>query len=91
MKIVLTAAESFFPQAEAALLGFGTGDAESLYQTGIQNAMSLWGVDIGDFVNEDMYLLNGSQEENLEKISIQRWLACYTDGFEGWAIARKSG
>ena len=90
-EIILTAAESFFLQAEAAVLGFGTEDAEDLYQSGIQNAMSLWGVDVGDFVNEDMYLLNGTQEENLEKISIQRWLACYTDGFEGWAIARKSG
>ncbi len=40
---------------------------------------------------EPMALLNGSAEENMEKVCIQRWLACYTDGFEAWSIARKSG
>ncbi len=93
-EIVLTTAEAYFLQAEAALLGFGSG-AEGHYQAGIQNAMSLWGVsdaDIQTFIaSEDMALLNGTQEQNMEKVSIQRWLACYTDGFEGWAIARKSG
>jgi hypothetical protein len=91
-EIVLTAAESFFLQAEAAVLGLGGGDAQALYQTGIQNAMRLWGVDVTpEFQLSAMWTLDGTQEENLEKISIQRWLACYTDGFEGWAIARKSG
>ena len=26
-----------------------------------------------------------------EKISIQRWIATYTDGFEAWSVVRKSG
>ena len=93
-EIIMTAAEAYFLQAEAALLGFG-GDAEALYQSGISNAMSLWGVSDADILTfigaEDMALLNGTVEQNMEKVSIQRWLACYTDGFEGWAIARKSG
>jgi len=94
-EIILTAAEAYFLQAEAALLGFGGGDAQALYQSGISNAMSLWGVSDGDITTfigaEDMALLNGTTEQNMEKVSIQRWLACYTDGFEAWAIARKSG
>jgi hypothetical protein len=54
--------------------------------------MRLWGVDVTpEFQASDMWSLGGSMEENMEKVSIQRWLACYTDGFEGWAIARKSG
>jgi len=92
-EIVLTAAESFFLQAEAALLGIpGAGSANDLYQTGLNNAMRLWGVDVTpEFMASEMYTLGGSMEEDMEKVSIQRWLACYTDGFEGWAIARKSG
>ena len=94
-EIILTAAEAYFLQAEATLLGFGGGDAQTLYQSGISNAMSLWGVSDADILTfigaEDMALLNGTQEQNMEKVSIQRWLACYTDGFEGWAITRKSG
>ena len=29
-----------------------------------------------------MAQLNGTDEENLEKIAIQRWIVSYTDGFE---------
>jgi hypothetical protein len=30
-------------------------------------------------------------EEKLEKIATQRWLANYTNGYEGWAIVRDTG
>ena len=57
--------------------------------------MRIWNVDdaaIETFIStEDMALLNGSADENLEKISIQRWIAAYTDGSEAWAIVRDSG
>ena len=93
-EIVFTAAEGNYLQAEAAVKGKG-GDAQSSYQEGIRQAMKLWGVGEGDIenfiANEDAALLNGSPEENFEKISIQRWLAAYTDGFEAWAIVRDSG
>jgi len=93
-EIVFTAAEGNFLQAEASVKGKG-GDAQSFFQEGIRQAMKLWGVDDGaieNFIaNEDAALLNGSPEENFEKISIQRWLAAYTDGFEAWAIVRDSG
>jgi len=93
-EIIMTAAEVYFLRAEAALNGFN-GDAQTLYQEGIKNAMKLWDVSDADIDNflatEDMALLNGTAEQNMEKLSIQRWLACYTDGFEGWSIARKSG
>jgi len=93
-EIIMTTAEAYFLRAEAALKGF-SGDAQTLYQEGIRNAMKIWNVSDGDINNflatEDMAQLNGTTEQNLEKVSIQRWLACYTDGFEGWAVARKSG
>ncbi len=93
-ELVMTTAEVFFLRAEAAVRGF-SGDAQSLFQSGIRAAMELYGIGGGDI---DAYLgaaelaqLNGSMEENLEKINVQRWIASYTDGFEGWSVVRKSG
>ena len=94
-EIVMTAAEGNFLQAEAAVKGAGAGDAQALYQEGIRQAMLIWNVEegaISEFLaNEPMAQLDGSTEENLEKIAIQRWIAAYTDGFEAWAIVRDTG
>ncbi|MEZ4842230.1 MAG: SusD/RagB family nutrient-binding outer membrane lipoprotein [Flavobacteriaceae bacterium] len=94
-ELVFSAAEGNFLQAEAIVKGLATGDAQALYQEGIRQAMKLWDVadaDIETFIaNEDMALLNGSTDENLEKIAVQRWIAAYTDGFEAWAIVRDTG
>lgn len=94
-ELVMSAGEGNFLQAEAIVKGLASGDAQSLYQEGIRQAMKLWNVADGDIdtflANEDMALLNGSMEENLEKIATQRWLVSYTDGFEAWAIVRDSG
>ncbi|GGZ21249.1 hypothetical protein GCM10007049_12370 [Echinicola pacifica] len=92
---VILSSESLFMQAEAILKGYGTGNAQALYQAGISEAMKLWGVDdasISTYLSsEDMALLNGTSEENLEKIAIQRWIAHYTDGYEAWSIVRDTG
>lgn len=94
-EVVMTAAEGNYLQAEAIVKGFATGDAQEFYQKGLREAMRMWTVDeaeIDTFINtEDMALLNGTQEENLEKIAIQRWIAAYTDSFEAWAIVRDTG
>ncbi len=94
-EIVFTAAEGNFLQAEAIVKGLATGDAQTLYQDGIRQAMKIWGVDdasIETFLaTESMAQLDGSAEANLEKISIQRWIAAYTDGSEAWSIVRDSG
>jgi hypothetical protein len=92
---IMTAAEVYFLRAEAVVRGLATGDAASLFQEGIRAAMKLWDVDDGSI---DAYLasaplaqLTGTTDEQLEKIAVQRWIASYTDGFEGWADVRKSG
>ena len=93
--IVMTAAESHFMIAEAIVKGLASGDAQSYYQTGLRHAMRLWEVPDGEiesFISsESMALLNGSSEENLEKIATQRWMALFTNGFEAWSIVRDSG
>ena len=91
----MSAGESHLMVAEAIVKGLATGDAESHYKTGIRHAMKLWQVDDADIdtylATENMGNLSGSKEEQLEKIALQRWLANFTNGFEGWAIVRDSG
>jgi len=93
-QIVMTAAESHFLAAHAALLGIGSG-ANAHYQTGIRHAMKLWDVadaDIDTFIaNEPMATLSGTTEENIAKVSIQRWIAYFTEGYEAWAVVRDTG
>lgn len=94
-ELIMSSAEAYFLQAEAAVMGMGSGDAQQLYQDGIRLAMKLWGVNDGDIDNylatEAYAMLTGTTEENLEKIATQRWVAAYTDGFEAWAIVRDTG
>ena len=93
--VVMSAGESHLMIAEAIVKGLASGDAQSHYEMGIRKAMKLWEVDdaaIDTYLNgEDLGRLSGSNEEQLEKIAIQRWLANFTNGFEGWAIVRDSG
>ncbi|MFI2742114.1 SusD/RagB family nutrient-binding outer membrane lipoprotein [Zhouia sp. PK063] len=94
-EVVMTAAEGNFLKAEAIVKGLASGDAQTYYQEGIRQAMKMWSVDdaaIDTFIaTEAMAQLNGSSEENLMKISVQRWIADYTDGFEAWAVVRDTG
>lgn len=94
-ELVMSTAEAYFLQAEAAVRGLGAGDANALYQEGIRQAMLLWNVsdaDISTYISTEAYAtLSGTDEENLEKIATQRWIAAYTDGFEAWAIVRDMG
>lgn len=93
-ELIMSSAEANFLQADAAVRGMG-GDAQSLYQEGIRQAMKLWGVSDADIetylANEEMAQLTGTMDEQLEKIATQRWIAAYTDGFEAWAIVRDYG
>ena len=92
-EIILTSAEAYFLQAEAAVRGISGGDANSLFQSGIREAMKLWNVSGDDYIaNEDLAdISGGTMDEKLEKIAIQRWLVSYTDGFEAWAVVRDYG
>lgn len=95
-EIILSSAESYFLQAEAVVRGIGSGDAQALMASGISEAMKLWKVSDGEI---DTYIgsasladiSTGTMDEKLEKLAIQRWIASYTDGYEAWAIVRKTG
>ncbi|WP_206604240.1 SusD/RagB family nutrient-binding outer membrane lipoprotein [Aquimarina sediminis] len=88
--MILTAAESYFLQAEAALLGYG-GDANGLYQNGILSSINYWGADSGTFItDEPIATLSGTINDQLNQIWNQRWLASLTNGYESWALVRRT-
>ena len=93
--LVMTAGDSHLMVAEAITKGLASGNAQDHYQMGIRKNMELWNVpdnEIAEYLsNEDMAQLNGSQDQQLEKIALQRWIANFTNGFEAWAIVRDSG
>lgn len=90
---VLSASESYFLQAEAAILGYG-GNANTLYQEGIRASMNFWQVeasDASDFItNEPVANLTGSNSEQLTMIWNQRWLNSLMNGYEAWALVRRT-
>ncbi len=90
---LLTAAESYFLQAEAALLGF-SGNANALYQNGIMASMNFWGVPqaaIDTYLaNEAAATLSGATPDQLRQVWEQRWVANLTNGYEAWALVRRT-
>ena len=90
--ILMTSADSHFMIAEAIVKGLATGDANTYYQLGLEKAMAIWNTaPTTEFLESTMGSLTGTMEEKLEKIATQRWLANYTNGYEGWAIVRDTG
>ena len=90
--ILMTSADSHFMIAEAIVKGLASGDANNYYQIGLAKAMAIWETSpTSDFLGSNMGSLNGTVEENLEKIATQRWLVNYTNGYESWSIVRDTG
>lgn len=94
-EIVMLSAEAYFLRADAAVRGLGSDNAQEMFSKGIEEAMKVWKVSSGDIAtylaNAPLAQLTGTTDEKLEKIAIQRWISCYTDGFEAWAIVRDTG
>lgn len=90
--IVMTPAEAYLLQAEAAL-DAGSADANTHYQNGISASMTQWGVDATDIANflatEPSATLSADAATAFDQIALQRWFAAYTYGYEVWAIARR--
>jgi hypothetical protein len=88
-ELIMSAAEAWFLQAHADLLGFEAGDTKELYDNGVRAAMSYWGVGSSD---ADSYIAaNSTGTPTAEDVVTQRWLALFTDGFEAWSVVRKNG
>ncbi|WP_257667744.1 SusD/RagB family nutrient-binding outer membrane lipoprotein [Parapedobacter tibetensis] len=90
-----SAAETYFLQAEAAVRGWGTADAESAFMQGIRESFTA----VGLTSEADAYIANapdavfsGSEESRIKAIITQKYYAmCGTQGFEAWTEWRRTG
>lgn len=92
--IVMNASEVYLLRAEAALAGISNEDAQAMYVAGIQAAMSQYGVAsslVTGYLASSAGTLSGTNEEKLEQIIVQKWLAIYYNTHEGWAEFRRTG
>ena len=92
--VVLNAAEVDFLRAEAALAGLSSEDAQAFYAKGIQDAMDQYHIDAtaaANYLASPAGTLSGTDEEKLQQIIVQKWLAILYDSEEGWAEFRRTG
>lgn len=105
-QVILTAAESFFLQAEAVQRGVLTSDltAKELYEAGITESFKFLdvhdddaGLDAEDMANDyyNQGISNVSWDDSadkLEAIATQKWIALAGfNGFEAWTEYRRTG
>ncbi|MEL6943766.1 MAG: SusD/RagB family nutrient-binding outer membrane lipoprotein, partial [Bacteroidota bacterium] len=95
----MTHAEAEFLQAEAALRGWGNGDAAAHYAAGIESAMNLYTKYDGslaiDATAASDYLANnplsGDMSEAMSQIGWQYWAATLLNEYESFANWRRTG
>lgn len=82
--------EVLFIKAEAAARGFISGDANGFLDDAVQASFDYWGV--GDAAGNEDYI-NGLEDvdgSNYEQtIGVQKWLALYMQGIQGWSEWRR--
>ncbi|HLT07335.1 MAG TPA: SusD/RagB family nutrient-binding outer membrane lipoprotein [Cyclobacteriaceae bacterium] len=86
---IISAAEVSFILAEAALKGWGVGDAESHYNNAIKNSLDTWGK--GDAYNTFISQPDIKFNNTLEQIITQKWVASWTAAAESFVDYRRTG
>lgn len=92
---IMTYAQVLFAQAEAAKLGWTTGNAKALYEAAVKASMQQW---MGTGYTEAAYTAYIAQPNvaytdanAVERIATQRWIALFNQGTEAWSSWRRTG
>ncbi|MGV3560019.1 SusD/RagB family nutrient-binding outer membrane lipoprotein [Larkinella arboricola] len=92
---VVTYAEVLFAQAEAAKLGWITGDAKALYESAVKASLQQW---MGTAYTDAAYTAYIAQPDvaysdakAIEQIATQRWIALFFQGTQAWNSWRRTG
>jgi len=103
--LLMTYGELQLILAEAAERGFISGDPEAYYRAGIQSQFDYYASRIpanytfpkatdvqpdAAYFTQDAVAYTGTKEEKLNKIWLQKWIALYNCGFEGWSEWRRT-
>lgn len=92
---IMTYAQVLFAQAEAAKLGWTTGNAKTLYEAAVKASLQQW---MGTSYTEAAYTafiaqpdVAYSEASAIERIGNQRWVALFFQGTEAWSSWRRTG
>jgi len=91
---IVTAAQVTLARAEAANLGWTSENLADTYQEGIILSHEQWGVGMPSSAylsQADVMLDAVGSAVNTKNIALQRYIASYPDGLQGWNIWRKTG
>jgi len=83
---MMSASEVHFILSEAALKSWGSGDAETHYNAGVQQSLNAWGV--GDSYSG---YIAGAPYAGLEEIIEQKWIASWSAAAESWFDYKRTG
>lgn len=90
--VVVSPSHILLIEAEAALRGWITDNAEDLYKKGITASFDQYDLagEIDAYYAQPEIAFTGSTADKIAKIGIQRWLANFMqDGFEAWSDWRR--
>lgn len=94
-QVFMSYSEVEFILAEAALKGWSVGTtARAAYEAGITASMEKVGVDPADittYLTETLVAYSEDPTTAAEQVGIQKWLALYPQGTEGFAEVRRTG
>lgn len=86
----LTAWETDFLLAEAALKGYLNGRAQDYYESGVTKSFAYWLTDMpGNHLTRSNAAWN--EDRALALIITQKWIASIGNAYEGWAEWRRTG
>ncbi len=91
-RVVISPSHILLIQAEAAVRGWITANAETLYKAGITASFGQHGLSgkIETYYDQNAIKLTGTDAQKIEKIAMQRWLANFMqDGVEAWSDWRR--
>ncbi|WP_025764504.1 SusD/RagB family nutrient-binding outer membrane lipoprotein [Dyadobacter tibetensis] len=92
--MVMNAAEVFLLRAEAALFKFSTENAQTMFTNGIASSLLQYQVNEAEkksYLSSEQTKLAGTDEQKLEQIILQKFLANYYQIYEGYAEFRRTG
>ncbi len=91
----MTVAESRFLEAEAALRGWGSGNANDLYAQGVRNAMRIYEkYDASLAIDDaaiDAYLAANPFDGSMKMLGEQYWAATFLNEYEAYSNYRRTG
>ncbi len=91
---IISYPELQFMLAEAALKGYTNGNAKTLYENGVNNAITFWALTVpaGHLAKPGVAWVDAeTTEQKLEKIITQKYFTYFFTDFQSWYEHRRTG